>query len=201
MIVLCTASDNYVSKYDFCIDSQNKYCQQNNYQYHLITGAKESRNWKRAKIYALKELLDNTNSDVLMIDCDCFITDKTPPLDSFLTDKSIYYANGISGRLNSGFVYFKNDHHSKKFVDDLIELLKSDVPMGKGFFVTRGGENGHMIWLQSIYQEQNQEIFCEISYQWNCSSPKLTSESYVLHFTNLMKKLFPKYKNENSRIS
>lgn len=200
MIILCTASDNYIKKYKPCIDSQINYCNKHNYEYKLISGKKEDRNWKRAKIDELIILLENTNNDVLLIDADCLIKDNCPKLKNFLNDKSIYYANGKSGRLNSGFLYFKNDQNSLNFLHDLKEKLKLKIPKGNGYYVTKEGENGHIIWVKHEYENNNNNIFQEISKKWNCSSPVLKEEAYILHFTNDLKKEIYKY-NENLRNS
>jgi len=193
MIILCTASDDYVKKYKPCIDSQIEYCNKNNYEYKLITGKKEERNWKRSKIEELITLLENTDNDVLLIDADCLIKNTCPQFDEFLNDKSIYYANGKSGRLNSGFLYFKNTIHSKQFLYDLEEKLKLPIPRGKGYYVTKEGENGHIIWTKHEYEKLNKDIFQKISKKWNCSSPAAKKDAYILHFTNDLKKEIHKY--------
>lgn len=185
MILLCLASDDYLAKYKFCIESQKKYCLKYNYTYKLITGKQEARNWKRSKIDELEALLKS--SDVCLIDADCFIKSNSPAFETFLTEKSIYYVNGKSGRLNSGFLYFKNDDLSKKFIKELKEKLNLSVPKGKGYFVTESGENGHIIWLKAEYEERNELIFQEIPNLWNCTSPNLQDQAYVLHFTNYLK--------------
>jgi len=194
MILLCTASDNYIKKYKSCIISQQEYCNRNNYKYILIQGTLKSRNWKRAKIEELHSIIDTTDDDILLIDGDCYIKNNCPPLDNFLNkDKSIYYANGKSGRLNSGFLYFKNNLESKNFVRELLKKLEKPVPRGRGYFVTKEGENGHIIWLKDEYEKALKNIFQEIPKLWNCSSPILEKEAYVLHFTNDLKKGIHRY--------
>lgn len=193
MIILCTASADYIEKYKPCIDSQINYCKKHDYEYKLISGKKEERNWKRSKIDELINLLDTTTSDVLIIDADCLIKDNCPKLKNFLNDKSIYYANGKSGRLNSGFLYFKNNEYSLNFIKELKEKLKLPIPRGKGYFVTKEGENGHIIWLQSEWMEKGLDVFQEIPRLWNCTSPAMKEEAYILHFTNDLKKEIYKY--------
>ena len=193
MIILCTASDDYIEKYKPCINSQIYYCKKNNYEYKLVSGKKEERNWKRSKIDELINLLETTSNDVLLIDADCLIKENCPQLEKFLNDKSIYYANGKSGRLNSGVLYFKNDSAALDFLKDLKEKLKYSVPRGKGYYVTKEGENGHIIWTKDEYEKSNKNIFQEISKKWNCSSPALKDKAYILHFTNDLKKEIHKY--------
>ena len=193
MIILCTASDNYVEKYKPCINSQISYCKKHNYEYKLVSGKKEERNWKRSKIDELINLLKTTKKDVLLIDADCLIKEDCPRLEILLNDKSIYYANGKSGRLNSGVLYFKNNNTSLDFLKDLKEKLKYSVPRGKDYYVTKEGENGHIIWLKAEYEETNRNIFQEISKKWNCSSPAFKDEAYILHFTNDLKEEYKNY--------
>lgn len=200
MILLCTASDDYVEKYKPCIDSQEKYAKKLGYTYNLICGSQESRNWKRAKIDELEKLLTNQDQDVCLIDGDCLIKNTCPSFETFLNDNSIYYANGKSGRLNSGFLYFKNNDHSLNFVKELKEKLELSIPKGKGYFVTREGENGHIIWLQNEWIEKGLNVFQEIPKLWNCTSPAIKEKAYILHFTNDLRKEIYKY-NENLRSS
>jgi hypothetical protein len=196
MVVLCIASNNYKLKYLPCIESQKRYCNRMDYTYKLVSGADDSRNWKRAKIEELCSIINATNDDILLIDGDCYIKDNCPPIDFLKQDKSIFYVNGKSGRLNSGFLYFRNNDYSKDFLVELKEKLNCDLPRDQGYFVTSKGENGHIIWVQNEWTKSGKDIFQEISFHWNCSSPKLENEAYVLHFTNNLKKRIYQYKNE-----
>lgn len=192
MILLCTASDNYTEKWKSCIDSHELYCKKHNYEYVLITGTRESRNWKRTKIDELQYFLESTTSDVCLIDADCLVKDTCPAIN-FLNDKSVYYTTGKSGRLNSGFIYFKNDNNSKEFIKELKEKLSLPVPKGKGYFVTLVGENGHIIWLLNEWLERDKDIFKLVSNVWNCSSLTSTDDAYILHFTGLLRKEYHNY--------
>jgi hypothetical protein len=198
MIVLCIASDNYKLKYLPCIESQEKYCNRMNYTYTLVSGPDDSRNWKRAKVEELSSIINITNDDILLIDGDCYIKDICPPIDFLTEDKSIFYVNGKSGRLNSGFLYFKNNSYSKDFVKELLEKLNEPIPRGHGYFVTSEGENGHIIWLQNEWIKSGKSFFQEIDVEWNCANPKLKETAYILHFTGLLKKEIYKY-NDNLR--
>lgn len=182
MILLCTASDNYIEKYKVCISSQTMWCRKHSYTYNLVNGTQESRNWKRAKIDELEKLLTTTKEDVCLIDGDCLIKDACPPIDFLNDQKSIYYANGKSGRLNSGFLYFKNNNTSRQFIKELKEKLQHPIPSKKGYYVTKKGENGHIIWLQDEWNQEGKNIFQQISFEWNCTSPKLKKKPifYIL---------------------
>jgi hypothetical protein len=201
MILLCTADNNYIEKYKPCIDSQKDWCKKNNYTYTLVSGTRESCNWKREKINKLMYLLDTTDEDVCLIDGDCYIKENCPSINFLNSKKSIYYANGKSERLNSGFLYYKNNSYSKKFVKELLEKLNNPIPRGKGYFVTTEGENGHIIWIQNEWINNGLDIFQKISRYWNCSSPKLKELAYILHFTNDLRKEIRKYNEEYFRSS
>ena len=124
-----------------------------------------------------------------MIDGDCYIKEQTPNFKKFLRpDKSIYYVNGRSGRLNSGFLYFKNDQHSKDFVSELITKLGQSLPSGKGYFVTPEGENGHVIWIKDEWEKAGRDIFHELPKHYNCSLKSLQHQAYILHFTNELRR-------------
>jgi len=199
--VICTASDDYVAKYFPCIDTHKQYCAKHGYEYKLITGSQSSRNWKRTKLFEVQKELTTTDNHVLIIDGDCYIKKTCPPLTQFISKKkSIYYANGKSGRCNSGFMFFKNNSKSLKYVNDVIERFDMQVPRGKGYYVTTEGENGHIIWVMTEYKDNKSKIFQEISNRWNCTSPKNKHRSYIMHFTNDLKKEIYKY-NENLRSS
>ena len=190
--VLCVASDDYAEKYYQCIKSQDQFCNLHQYNFVLVKGHKDSRNWKRSKVEELYKLLTTQSNDVLLIDCDCLIKKETPKLETFLIkEKSIYYVKGKSGRLNSGFLYFKNNAESKKFVEDIFDRFSKTVPASH--YVTKEGENGHIIWLQNDYLSEGKDIFFELSKLWNCSSLTLEKEAYVLHFTNDLKKKYTAY--------
>lgn len=184
MIVLCIASDNYKLKYLPCIESQEKYCNRMNYTYTLVSGPDDSRNWKRAKVEELSSIINITDDDILLIDGDCYIKDICPPIDFLTEDKSIFYVNGKSGRLNSGFLYFKNNSYSKDFVKELLEKLNDPVPRGHGYFVTSEGENGHIIWLKDEWENRSNDVFKEIPNLWNCSRKSCKKDAFILHFTN-----------------
>jgi hypothetical protein len=198
MILLCAASDNYAKKYAPCIESHKKWCNKNNYTYKLISGPDDSQNWKRAKVKELYNLLTTTGENVLLIDGDCYIKDTCPKVN-FLNSKSIYYAVGKSLRLNSGFLYFKNDQNSINFVEELIEKLAEPVPRGKGYYVTKEGENGHIIWIKDEWENSYKDVFQEISNFWNCSSKQIKESAYILHFTNDLRREIRKYNEEYFR--
>jgi len=199
--ILCVADTEYIKKYQPCIDSQIDYAKFHNYEHILITGEKEGRNWKHSKIDELEFLLKNTQDDIILIDGDCYIKDSCPPINFTIEKKSIYYVDGKSGRLNSGFLYFKNDEYSLEFVKELKEKLNFPVPRGKGYYVTKEGENGHIIWVKNEWEDADKNIFKKISKLWNCSSPKIKETAHILHFTNDLKLEIRNYNEEYFRSS
>ena len=187
MITLfCAASDDYVAKYDFCIESHRQWCVKHGYHYELHSGPRELHNWKRWKITKTLDLLRTRDDDVIMIDADCMFADHAEH-PHFVDERAhIYYALGKSRRLNSGFVYFRNTKFSQKFLKELLRRLELEIPRDSNFFVTQEGENGHMIWLVSDWMCVDEEKFKIIPRLWNCTSRRLETEANVLHFTNHM---------------
>ena len=176
VVFYCVGSPNYVIKYQRCISSQITYCQKNNYDHFLDEEVSDNYYWK--KIYGVKQFY-NTYDIIVIIDCDCEITSKCPPIESFLNECSVYYALGISGRPNSGFLPIKTDSRGQNFVSNVIakkELICPDDLIMKG-------ENGRIIWEL----QENNNLTQEISNKWNCSDPKFIDSAYIIHYTNLMK--------------
>jgi len=181
---ICVASDDYVKKYKNCLSSQKNYCKKNDYLHILIDDKKYISDWKDyywKKIYEVNDHLSKYDY-VVLIDCDCEITDNTPPIKEILDTNSIYYVLGISKRPNSGFMIFKNDIRSIDFLNDVIN--KKEKPLPKEFAMK--GENGFVIW--SLIE--NNQGTKELDLKWNCSQPEFLESAYIIHYTNKMRSFF-----------
>lgn len=186
IVFICIASDDYVKKYENCLSSQKNYCKKNNYLHILIDDTKYVSNWRDyywKKIYEVRDNLSKYDY-VVLIDCDCKITDKTPPIEEILDTSSIYYVLGISKRPNSGFMIFKNDARSMNFLNDVIN--KKETPIPKEFSMK--GENGFVIWSLM----ENSQGTKELELKWNCSQPEFVESAYIIHYTNNMRSFFNK---------
>jgi hypothetical protein len=181
---ICIASTDYIKKYTNCLSSQKKYCKKNNYSHILIDDKKyisDRRDYYWKKIYEVRDILPKYDY-VVLIDCDCEITDKTPPIEEILDTNSIYYVLGISKRPNSGFLIFKNDIRSMHFLKDVIDKKEKSIPEQ----FSSKGENGFVIWSLA----ENNQGTKELDLKWNCSQPEFLESAYIIHYTNKMKSMF-----------
>jgi len=180
--LLCIASEDYLEKYKRCILSQKNYCKKNKYNYCLdteLTDIKHWKDWYWKKIIGAKKLLP-TCDFLVIIDCDCEITDLAEPIESVIDENSIYYVNGISSRPNSGFLIIKNNPRGENFLNNVLSKRDKEFPQG---FRSDKGENGQVIWELSENSSQTKEI----PLKWNCSQPEFLKDAYIIHYTNKMK--------------
>lgn len=187
VIVSCSASPDYVKKYNRCITSQKEYCKKYNYDYVIdsnpLLPGQDRKEWTWKKHYTLDQYED-THDIFVGIDCDCEIKSNTPPIESVLNNNSIYYVLGISGRPNMGFMIYRNDDIRKYFHTELIRRRDIEVP--KEYKVKPGGENGHAIWILSEMTNGLQEL----SLKWNCTQPQYANDAYILHYTNKLRSYY-----------
>jgi hypothetical protein len=175
----CTASQDYLEKYDRCYGSHQAYCEKFNIDYKLdnepLKEGQTRAEWYWRKLSSTLPYFECYDY-VVVIDIDIEITNKTPDIRSIIDDNSIFYANGISKRPNSGFLIIKTDEIGKKFIKEVLNSRNTKV--GKGFGAP--GENGHVI----KYLHFNPEKSKEISSLWNNTDPNKINEAYLLHYTN-----------------
>jgi hypothetical protein len=186
-VVLSIATEDYAQQWRFCIDSQHQYCRRHGYQYQLIDPAQSQLHPKWAKIEATERLL-NKGLPVLLLDVDTEILKHTPPFTDLITaDRDILVANGNSGRPNSGVMIFSASPGSvaSAFVNDCLAARLSPVPAED--FVTKEGENGHVINLLRRPEYASRTFILDS--KWNCSDPEFAANAYIKHYTN---RLHPK---------
>lgn len=193
--MLCVASHDYCHQYRVCIQSQVEYCDLHGLQHELVSGHKADHNWKRYKVRRVADIIESTGNDVIMIDADCMMTPRAPQPDFVTPTAEIYFAVGKSRRPNTGFVYWRNTEFVKSFLREFIARLDSDV-CPEQYKVTTEGENGHFLWMLADHDWNTNAYFGLISRLWNCSSLRLESEAYVLHFTNHLRDRLVHY-NDN----
>ena len=187
VIMSCSASPDFVIKWQRCINSQKLYCKKHGYDYVVddrpLLEGQTNNEWTWKKHYTLDQY-ENTHDVFIGIDADCEIKSNTPPIESFLNKNSIYYVLGVSGRPNAGFMVYRNDDVRKNFHTELIKRRPQKVP--SHFRVKPSGDNGHVIWVLSEMANGLQELPLE----WNCSQPKFINEAYILHYTNYLRKYY-----------
>jgi len=187
IIISCSASPDFVKKWQRCIHSQKQYCKKHGYDYVIddlpLQEGETKNEWTWKKHYTLDQYED-THSIFVAIDADCEIRPNTPPIESILNENSIYYVLGVSGRPNAGFMIYRNDEIRKYFHTELMRRRREKVP--SRFKVKPSGDNGHVIWILSQMTAGLQEL----PIYWNCSQPKYMNDAYILHYTNHLRKYY-----------
>ena len=187
--MICTATNGYQNKYINLIYSQYIYCKNYNFDYILITKSNDNPYWNI--INNGYELLNKNIYDFLiLIDADIFIKDNSPNIILSLNNNnnSIFIANGVSKRVNSGLVILRNNEHSKIFLEKTF-LLKDPnliLPENKA-----PGENGAVI---QVLKDNffNDKLFI-LDNIWNNTIKN--KDCYFIHYTNYMKDAFDKDNN------
>lgn len=175
----CTASDDYLEKYDRCYESHLEYCKKYDIDYAIdgdpLKEGQTRAEWYWRKLSSTLQYFDDYDY-VVVIDIDIEIKPNTPDIRSVIDNNSIFYVNGISNRPNSGFLIIKTDEIGKKFIQTV--LKNRSRPVEKRFKAP--GENGHVIEYLHDYPENSKELPIE----WNCSQPQFMDQSFLLHYTN-----------------
>lgn len=186
-LVLAVATEDYMDKWAFCLDSQKHYSSVHNYACAQVepSGSKLHPKWAKLEIalFFLKR-----DRDLLLIDADAEMTRLCPPFTSILSEnqhKDIFYVNGNSGRPNSGVLIMRGGSSSAatSFVQECLARRLEAVP--KEDFVTKEGENGHVIMLLKQLEFANKAL--ALPKIWNCSDPACYPEAFVLHYTNKLR--------------
>jgi hypothetical protein len=181
--VVCFAVGSYLQRWRACIDTQRKYCEKYNHQYHLITEPYGELHPKWQKFDYVKRLLCEESGHVFLIDADAEITDIAPDFSELvekLPEFDIFSVLGRSKRPNSGVVLFRDskDSCATKFLIDCIENRGMRVPAQD--FVTPEGENGHFIYF--LRQEAYRGKAHTLPRSWNNTLPPPRSEDFVIHY-------------------
>lgn len=179
----CSASKDYVKKYQRCIESHMTYCKKYNIDYYLDDGdLKADQNkseWYWRKVYTILKYFDDYDI-VSIVDIDIEMKEQSPDIRTVLDSNSIYYVKGISGRPNSGFLVMRTDKISKKFIKTILNRRGNELPD----YAKMIGENGYVIQ----YIKENPQGTKELPLEWNCSQPKFIDTAYFLHYTNRLAK-------------
>lgn len=179
----CSASKDYVKKYDWCVKSQKEYCKKYNIDFYLDDGELEPNQqkseWYWRKVYTPLKYFDQYDI-VAIVDIDIEMKPTSPDFRTVLDENSIYYVRGISKRPNSGFLPMRTNDISKKFLNTILERRGQPLPK----YAKMIGENGYVIQ----YIKENPEGTKEIPLEWNCSQPDYKDNAYFLHYTNRLAK-------------
>ncbi|MCR9134123.1 MAG: glycosyltransferase family 77 protein [bacterium] len=188
--LLFTVNTNgYAELYASCIESQEKYANKYGYDYvnvvkpkYVLKNSFELSSW--SKVPLILSALNSNYKVVMFLDGDCFLSDDCPPLeklfDEFPEDKSIFGANGFSGRPNAGVMIYKNTEKSKSFVKELLRLNYYNYPIPESDIV--GAENTYFVYL--MREHDGTQV---ISRSWNKNSDD-NLPIYIKHYSGPYKK-------------
>lgn len=186
ILVFTVATNGYSWLYKRNIKTHKNYADNNNYVYAAVDRPKLctlgiETAW--LKMTLIRDALEAGYEWILFLDADTEIRIDAPPITSLeQPEKSIYVANGYSGRINSGVLIIKNTSVSKKFINNVLEIMEMPIPREDS---VGWGENGHIIHLA-----KNETCIHLISNQWNNNSD-IKLKDYIRHYSaGPMRKLY-----------
>jgi hypothetical protein len=184
-LVVCVALEGYSKIFDRCIKTQRQYSDRYGYDYLLVERLSRSVTPEEAawlKIGIIIRALDKNRPWVATFDADCEIRPQTPRLESLEAHgKSVYIANGFSGRLNSGVMIVSNHEDSKTLFTRILAHAGGSVPME----CRAPYENGHVIHFATGHSAVQSLEHA----RWNNNS-QLDSDSYIQHYTGPLRRQY-----------
>lgn len=188
-LVFTVNTNGYADLYASCIKSQEMYAQKYGYVHanivkpkYVLKNSFELSSW--SKVPLIYSALNSNYKIVMFLDGDCLVSDDCPSIetliDGFPNEKSIFGANGFSGRPNAGVMIYKNTESSKSFVKELLRLNYYNFPIPKEDLV--GAENTYFVYLM---REHNATQI--ISRSWNKNSDN-GLPTYIKHYSGPYKK-------------
>ena len=178
VLIFTLAARGYHWLYRDNLESQREYAQRHGYTYSVVDRPQLTTlgldvAW--LKIHLIKKALSMDFDWVFFIDADAKIQPNCPPiLDLQQQEKSIYVANGYSGRINSGVLIIKNDVASRNFFNTVLSHRDHSLPPEDD---VGWGENGHIIH----FAKANASIAI-ISKHWNNNSDAKLND-YIRHYS------------------
>ena len=155
-----------------------KYAKKHGYDYvavkrPFITSIGRECAW--LKVSLMLKAIESGYSTIMFVDADAFMQERAPKIEvMFEPDKTVYMAEGYSGRLNSGVIIIKNSVNSKVWLDELLKKcgLDSEKNSDIGW-----GENGHIISLS-----RGRSFIQTIDKRWNNNNDE-GLDDYIRHFS------------------
>jgi hypothetical protein len=186
--IVSVATPDYARTWSFCIASHRAYCNARGIQYQLFSGLDQPLHPKWSKLqYTLDAL--KTADGVMLLDADAEFAPDAPHFGELLKqypEADILYANGVSGRLNSGVVIFRGGPSSVGPAYLLRCLEQRTTPVNAANFVTAEGENGHLI--QVMQEERFQQKAAVLPRDWNCTVPEGFGTANIRHYTDKLRR-------------
>lgn len=182
--VVCFAVGSYLNDWKDCIITQKRYCEKHGYKYHLIDQPYGTLHPKWQKFAYVKDLLRESDGNVLLIDADAEITPIAPAFNALVSEypeSDIFCVNGKSNRPNSGLIVFRNSMSSCawEFLSTCIEGRNKAIPAED--FVTEEGENGHFIHF--LRQREFKDKLHILDRAWNNTVPPPRECDFVIHYS------------------
>jgi hypothetical protein len=185
--IVSVATPDYARTWAFCIASHRAYCDANGIKYSLFSGLDQPLHPKWSKLQYTLDALGSADG-VMLLDSDAEFSPTCPHFGNLLNEHpgaDILYANGVSGRLNSGVVVFRGGASSVAS-DYLLRCLEQrTTPVQSSNFVTAEGENGHLI--QIMQEERFRSKSFILSRDWNCTVPEGFDSAYIRHYTDKLR--------------
>lgn len=188
-LIFTVNTNGYSELYDTCIQSQKAYAKKHGYTFANIVKPKyvfknsfELSSW--SKVPLIYSALLSGYRTVMFLDGDCLVADECPSLEElfngFPKAKSIFGANGFSGRPNAGVMIYKNSEDALSFVKELLRLNYLNHPIPKADIV--GAENTYFVYLMREHKATQ-----VISRSWNKNSDD-DLPTYIKHYSGPYKK-------------
>lgn len=183
-VILCVATSGYALIWAECIGSHRAYARAHGLDYVLIDRdppAARHPKWLKFELAAQKL---GDGCDVMLIDADARILPAAPSFAAVLAAHpaaDIFAAHGVSGRPNSGIVFFRGGSASvaRPFLERCLENAATPVPLEDK--VTDEGENGHFIHY--LKQAPFLERFHRLEEGWNRTTAAVMPDDFVHHYT------------------
>ncbi|BDX08247.1 hypothetical protein [Planctobacterium marinum] len=193
MMVFSIALNGYQWLYRHCINSHREYADRINAEYVCVSRPRFTSMGIECcwlKLLLLREALNKGYQWVLFIDADAYVQQEAPDIRLHADEaKSIYMANGKTGRFNSGVILLRNGKPAKQFIDEVI--ASKGQPLAKAHQVG-WGENGYIIQAAAA----NPHV-ARLPLQWNNTwQPDLAD--HIRHFNHgVMRNQNPHYQFYN----
>jgi FkbM family methyltransferase len=186
--VLCVATGGYALVWPECLQSHDDYARRFKLQYELIsTVPPGGPNPKWLKLERAAALLE-AGRDVMLIDADAQLLSGAPCFLDVLArhpEADVFAAKGVSGRPNSGVVFFRggSDNLAAQLLRTCLAGASSPVPVEDR--VTAEGENGHFIHF--LKQAPFAAALHVLGSEWNRTAPPSRAGDAVAHYTGAMR--------------
>ena len=178
LLVFSLAFNGYQWLYRKNLESHQKYCDDRGYCYQRVTRSGVTSLGKESvwlKIALIQEALNVGHQWVVCLDADTQVRDCTPNIESLREEgKSLYLANGYSGRFNSGVIIVRNCPDVRQFFNTLLLSACSVIPE---IDQVGWGENGHLIHLA-----HGKPFIKTIDSRWNNNSD-VELDDYIRHYS------------------